>query len=147
MEWLKSVFDWIAMIANVFAIIASGIAIYIFVAKRAEIGNALALLMNWSFQTTLSDLKSKLERLNEYNANEESEVAEIRNILHEVSGQIRGNNRIVAAAPILADRLERLASSKKLTEPLKRSMVSEVREVLRNLEVNSVATTSEVNNV
>ena len=142
MEWFKHLSDWVSLAANTVTIVASGIAIYIFVAKRGPISNALALLMNWSFQTTLADLRAKLERLNEYNANEDADLPEIRNILHEVAGQIRGNARLVATAPNLSIRLENLANAKRLTEPQKRSMVSETREVLRNIEVNSVATKS-----
>lgn len=147
MEWFKSVSEWASLAADLFTIVASGIAIYLFFTKRKEISNAFSLLLSWSFQTTLSDLRSKLERLNEYNATEQSELPEIRNILHEIAGQIRGNPRLVAAAPQLASRVESLAGSKRLTEPQKRSIVSEIREVLRNIEVNSVATNSGENNV
>lgn len=147
MEWFKSLSDWVALLANTFTIVASGIAIYLFVAKRGAISDAFSLLMNWSFQTTLADLRAKLERLNEYNANQETDIPEIKNILHEVAGQIRGNARLVAAAPNLASRLENLANAKRLTEPLKRSMVSETREVLRNIEVNSVVANSGEGNV
>lgn len=142
MELLKLVVDVASLVANALTVIASSIAIYVFFAKGAELRTAFALLLNWSYQLTLTDLKAKLERLNEYNANEATETDEIRNILHEIAGQIRGNNRLAIAAPTIADRLEGLASNRKLSEPMKRSMVSELREILRNIEVNSVANNS-----
>lgn len=143
MEIFKLFADVVSLFANILTIVASTIAVYVFFAKGKEIRNAFAMLMGWSFQLTLSELKSKLERLNEYNASEQTEVEEIRNILHEIAGQVRGNRKLSQAAPDLADRVERLAVSKRLTEPLKRSMVSEVRENLRNIEVNSIALGSE----
>ncbi|MFY9261490.1 MAG: hypothetical protein WAO71_13395 [Gallionella sp.] len=138
MEQLKLYLDVLAGVANVFAIAASALAIYLFVTNRGNISVAFQFLLNYSFQTTLAELKEKLERLNEYNANEPSHLEPIKNILHEVAGQIRGNPRLQAAEPKLAAKLEAFANSKKLAEPLKRSMVSEVRETLRNIQVNNM---------
>ena len=137
MERSRTIFDLAALIANVLTIVASAIAIYIFFAKRKEISNALSLLVNWSFQTTLSDLKGKLDRLNEYSANEPTELPEIANIFHEIAGQIRGNRRLRSIAPKLAGRIESLARIGKLTEPSKRSMIAEIREFIRNTQVTS----------
>ena len=139
MEIPKLLSDTISLAANILTIVASSVAIYLFFVKGKEIQSAFHLLLNWSFQLTLTDLKTKLERLNEYKANEPTEVEEIRNILHEIAGQIRGNRRLLLAAPNLATRVENLAISKTLSEPRKRSMVSELRETLRNIEVNSLA--------
>jgi hypothetical protein len=138
MESLKPWLDGVALLANVFTIVASAIAIGVFFAKRKELSTALELLINWSYQTTLSDIVGKLDRLNEYNASEADDLAEIRNILHEIAGQFRGNVRLLNSAPRIPDRLESLAGGKKLTEPNKRSMVAEVREVIRNLKINSI---------
>lgn len=125
-------------VADVFTVIASGIAIYVFIAKRKEISLALGLLLNYSFQTTLGELKEKLERLNEYNANEPTDLPEIKNIFHEIAGQIRGNQRLLKGAPTLPKRIEKLARNPKLAETMKRSMVSELREFLRNIQVNAI---------
>lgn len=147
MEIPKLLTELISLAANIVTIFASGVAIYLFFAKGKEIQSAFHLLLNWSFQLTLTDLKTKLERLNEYSANEPSEVEEIRNILHEIAGQIRGNRRLLLAAPNIAPRVESLAGSKTLSEPRKRSMVSELRETLRNIEVNSLAPQAGTQNV
>lgn len=138
-----TVFEWgkeiTSLIANIFTIAASGIAIWLFFTKSSEIKTAFNLLLNWSFQLTLTDLKSKIERLNEYTAKDPDELEEIRNILHEIAGQMRGNDQLLRSCIDLINKIEKLASSNKLDEPRKRSIISEIREVLRNMQVNSVA--------
>ncbi|MCO8082962.1 MULTISPECIES: hypothetical protein [Acinetobacter] len=129
----------ISILSDVFAIAAAGIAIWLFFTKSNEIKTAFNLLLNWSFQLTLTDLKSKIERLNEYSAKNPDELEEIRNILHEIAGQMKGNEQIVKTSNDLISKIEKLASSKNLDEPRKRSIISEIREVLRNMQVNSVA--------
>lgn len=138
MEKLKPYLDAITGIASIFTIIASGIAIYVFIFNRQKISAAIGLLLNYSFQTTLSELKEKLERLNEYNANDSAENQEIRNILHEIAGQLRGNNRLSSKLFNMSEKIETLASSKKLTEPIKRSLISELREQLKNIQMESI---------
>ena len=128
-----------SFIANILAIFASGIAIWLFFTKSKEIKTAFNLLLNWSFQLTLTDLKSKIERLNEYTTKKPDELEEIRNILHEIAGQMKGNEQIVKSSNDLIAKIEKLANSKYLDEPKKRSIISEIREVLRNMQVNSVA--------
>lgn len=144
MELFKLLGDIVSLVANTLTIATSAIAIYLFLTKKREISSAFNLLLNWSFQTTLIDLRGKLDRLNEYNANEASELPEIRNILHEIAGQVRGNARLQHAAPELALRLETLAGKTRLTEQARRSMVAEVREVLRNIQVNAMDNNSGV---
>jgi hypothetical protein len=147
MDTFRLLVDIASLIANVLTAVASGIAIYVFVCKGPELRVAFSLLLNWSFQLTLTELKSKLERLNEYNANEPKEIDEIRNIFHEIAGQVRGNKRLAIAAPELAGRLETLAGVKRLSEPRKRAMISELRETLRNIEVNAMTSTNGANDV
>lgn len=134
----KPYLELLSGVANLFTIAASSLAIYIYFANRGKISAALQILLNHSFQTTLAELKEKLERLNEYNANEAKDVPEIRSILHEIAGQMKGNKRFQDAAPELATKIEGVAESKRLTEPIRRSIVSEVREQLRNIQVNNI---------
>lgn len=129
----------VSFLADLFAIVAASIAIWLFFTKSNEIKTAFNLLLNWSFQLTLTDLKSKIERLNEYTAKDPDELEEIRNILHEIAGQMRGNEQIVKSSNDLISKIEKLAGSRLLDEPRKRSIISEIREVLRNMQVNSVA--------
>ena len=140
-EDFKFYIDLLAATANIFTILASSLAIGIWYRNRDKISSALKLLLNFSFQLTLGELKEKLERLNEYNAAEPSEVDEIKNILHEISGQIQGNSRLGLAMPGLADKFENLAlerKGRKLSEPAKRSIISELREKIRNIQVDSL---------
>lgn len=138
MDALKPYFDLLAALANLLTILASSLAIYVFFAKRKELSAALTLLLNYSYQTTLAEIKEKLERLNEYRATDEQDLPEIRAIFHEIAGQLRGNPRLQSTAPNLAQRIESLAAGKRLTEPSKRAMVSEVREVLKNINVRNL---------
>ena len=105
MDRLTEFFAWIEAVANVFTIFASILAAYVFFANRKKLSVAIQMLINYSFQTTLTELKEKLERLNEYNANEPADHQEIRNILHEIAGQIKGNDRLSKASPLIAEKV------------------------------------------
>ena len=138
MNYLKTISDTVGFLANALTVVASSIAIYIYFCKKEEVKLLFKVLVNYSYQTTLSEIKEKLDRLNEYNANEPTEVNEIRNLLHEIAGQIRGNQKLQKIQPNLVTRIEVIANAKKITEPSKRSLVSEIRELLKNLNVDSI---------
>jgi len=135
----KEITDAISVLANLLTIVTSVIALVILVKKGPAIASAVRLLINFSFQTTLAELRQKLERLNEYHASDPDGNIEIVNIFHELHGQISGNPRVLAAMPEVAQKLQKmLNSSKAITEPRKRAMISELREVLRNMDVESI---------
>ncbi|CAM2167080.1 conserved hypothetical protein [Burkholderia orbicola] len=146
MEKFKLLSDALACIANAFTIAASSVALFVFVKNRKKISAAVDLLLNYSFQTTLGELKEKIERLNEYNANEPDDIQEIKNILHEISGQMRGNQRLSDAIPDLVLKIDRLANGRKLSETSKRSIVSEMREKLKNIQVVNIESIAGVGN-
>jgi hypothetical protein len=128
----------IDLISNVFTIVASGIAIYLFIFKRHTISTIFKILLNYSFQVTLSELRTKLERLNDLNVNEPSHTEEITNIFNEIVGQMRGNRKLKKECSGILEKLSIYAESpKKLTEPRKRSIVSELRESLRHIYIAS----------
>jgi hypothetical protein len=143
--FFKVLADVLADIANVFTIVASGIVIYLFIKNRKKISAAVDLLLSYSFQTTLNELKDKVERLSEYKATEAADVSEIKNILHEMAGQIRGNSRLCMPFADLLAKIERMGSAKTISEPHKRSLVSEVRERLKNISVENVESIAGVN--
>jgi hypothetical protein len=60
--------DYLSAVADLFSIGAAGIAIFLFLFKQKEISAAFHVLLNFSYQTTLTELTQKLERLNEYRA-------------------------------------------------------------------------------
>ena len=124
--------------ADLFTVIASGIAIYLYIFKRDTISSAFKVLVNYSYQITLSELRAKLERLNDLNENEPTHVEQIINILNEIVGQIRGNKNLRHEFEDVLEKISELAENPKgLTEPKKRSLVSELREGLRHYDVNS----------
>lgn len=142
MEFLKILANNAAGVINftsdLFTIGASGIAIYIFFFKRKEIAVTFRLLSNYAYQTTLSELRDKLERLNEYKANEDSHVQEIISVFHEICGQINGHPSLKNNFADYIQKVEKATSGKKpLTEPVKRALVSELRERIRHLNVDS----------
>lgn len=127
-----------SFIANVFTIAASGIAIYIVIFKRETISTVFKVLLNYSSQLTLSELKAKLERLNDLSADDSTQAQEVINILNEIVGQIRGNKRLRSQFPEILSKLQSLAENpRKLTEPRKRSLVSELRESLRHIDLEN----------
>ena len=138
MENFKVIAESIKILADSLTIIASSIAIYIFICKKNEVKLLFRVLVNYSYQTTLSEIKAKLDRLNEYNANEPEDIDEIKNLLHEIAGQIKGNEKLQKKQPELVTRIERFANSKSMKESTKRSLISEIRELLKNLNVDSI---------
>ena len=136
---MNEVVKWVGLLANIFTIAASAIVIGVFVAKRESISSVFDLLINYTFNLSLSEIKEKLERLNEYNANESEQLEHIINILNEIIGQIKGNDKLNAHFSKLLLSLEDLVGIKgRLTEPRKRALVSELRERIRHLNVANI---------
>ncbi|WP_294279666.1 hypothetical protein [uncultured Chryseobacterium sp.] len=130
--------DWIGIIADIFTIVASGIAIYLFIINKDKISSAINLMLNYSKQITLADLKYKIERLNDYTTTNDNQKQEVINILSDIEGQINGNPSIKIA---LSDKVKKISkfieSPINLTEPKKRSLVSELRESVRHIDVTN----------
>lgn len=139
---MKLLADIVSFFANLFTIGASGIAIYLFIWKRDAITSVFHMLVNYSYQLSLSELKEKLERLNDYNANESSNVEVIINIFHEFLGQVRGNDKLKVIMKDQVQKVEdfinRHQKGRPITEPAKRALVSEIREKLRHLNVQTI---------
>jgi len=129
---------WVNFFANVLTIVASTIAILIYVINRKKFSSALNFILNYSTQLTLADLKYKIERLNDYDASNNEQNVEVVNILHEIEGHILGNQFLKDQ---LHEQLAKIsaitAKNKSISEPKKRSLVSELRESVRNLEANN----------
>lgn len=130
--------SFINITSDIFTIGVSGIAMYIFFFKRKEVAVTFRLLSNYAYQTTLSELRDKLERLNEYKANEEAHIQEITSVFHEICGQINGHPSLKNKFADYIEKVEKATSGRKpLTEPAKRALVSELRERIRHLNVDS----------
>ena len=137
-ELFKDFSFWTSLVSIIFTITASGIAIYLFILNKEKISSAINLLLNYSKQITLSELKFKIERLNDFTTNDSEQKKEVINILSEIEGQILGNKKIESE---LKNQLEKInnytENSKTLTEPKKRSLVSELRESVRNIDISN----------
>ena len=129
---------WVNLIANLLTGVASSIAIYLYFANKNKIASALNSILNYSNQLTLTELKYKIERLNDYNANDQDQNQEIINIFHDIEGHILGNEYLKGQ---LQDELSKLSfftvKNKPITEPKKRSLVSELRESVRTLDASN----------
>jgi len=132
----------IGVLADLFTIVASGIAIYLFLFKRQAIASVFSLLLNYTYQLSLTELKEKLDRMNEYTVNDDKENDVIMNILHEFLGQVRGNDKlklIMAEQIIMIEAvIGRSDKGKRMTEQAKRALISEVREKIRHLNVQVI---------
>jgi hypothetical protein len=129
---------WTNFIANFMTILVSGIALYVFIFNREKINSALNFILNYTNQLTLTDLKFKIERLNDYNTNEVNQKGEVVNILNEIEGQILGNKNLKSKLEEQLSKLESFTSNpKNLIEPKKRSLVSELKESIRNLDISN----------
>ena len=127
-----------ALLANVATIGASSIAIYLFLTKRKAIASAFRVLLNFSSQLTLSELRSKFDRLNELTAADPEQIDDVINILNEIVGQIRGNQALAEQFDDLIPKLSSLAEDRRrLNEPRKRALISELRERLRHVNVEN----------
>jgi hypothetical protein len=130
---------WVSLISNIFTVFASGVAIYLFLFKRNAISSVFDLLINYTYQLSISEVKEKIERLNEYNAKDPEQNEKIVNIFNEIIGQIKGNHKLNNHFAEFLVTLEDLITDKrKLTEPRKRAAVSELRERLRHLNVQNI---------
>ncbi|NMP80528.1 hypothetical protein HHE92_12035 [Pseudoalteromonas arctica] len=136
---MDEVIKYVALVSNFSTILASAIAIFLFVSKRKAISSVFGLLINYTYQLSLSEIKEKLEKLNDYNAKDSEQNEIIVNILNEIVGQIRGNDKLKVHFSEILETLEGLLSDRrKLTEPRKRAIVSELRERLRHLNIKNI---------
>lgn len=135
---MKEVDFWVNFFANLLTIVASSIAIYIFVKSKDKIASALNAIVTYSVQLTLSELKYKVERLNDYTANDKEQLIEVINILHEIEGQIHGSKILNSALKEQLIKISNFTTNPRLlTEPKKRSLVAELREKIRHIDVSN----------
>ena len=134
----ETIYKIVSFISSIFSAIAAGIAVYLFIFKRKSILSVFHLLLNYSFQISLTELRTKLERLNDLSANDEEQKEEVINIFNEIAGQIMGNSVLSKECGVILEKVSKYAENPQgLTEPKKRSIVSELRENLRNVDIQS----------
>lgn len=134
----ETIYKIVGFISSIFSTTAAGIAIYLFLFKRKSISSIFHLLLNYSFQISMTELKTKLEKLNELSANDEEQKEEVVNIFNEIVGQIRGNSVMKKNCDGIFTKISQYADNPRgLTEPIKRSIVSELRENIRNIDIQN----------
>jgi hypothetical protein len=132
--------DLVNSIADLLTIAASGLAIYLFIAKRKEVGAILNVLAATANQGSMADLKAKLDRLNDLNATDTEHRTEVVNICHEVCGHIDGNPAFAKSFSAISERIKDAVTNKRkpISEPLKRALVSELRESMRHFNTLAI---------
>lgn len=139
---MAQIFDAVFKIINIFSdtcsATASCIAIYLFLFKRHSIKSIFHLLLNYSFQITLTELKAKLEKLNDFKVDDPQQKIEVINILSEIVGQIRGNTLLrEKCKDVLVVIAQYTNYPESLAEPKKRSLICELREHLRSIDLQN----------
>ena len=138
MDLIKNIDFWVTFVSRFFSIFAAGIAIFLFFFKRTKISTVIQFILNYSKQITLNELKFKFERLNDFTTKEEESKNEIINILGEIEGQILGNEILKKELEDLLNKIHSYISNPRtLSEPNKRSLVSEMKESIRNIDVSN----------
>lgn len=133
---VSTAYKSIILIDSIFSIFAAGIVIYLFIYKRRSISSIYHMLLNYSFQISLKELDIKIDRLNDFNSDDDEQRETVIIILNEIVGQMRGNPILKKECDIILKKLSKYAENPKvLTEPKKRSVVSELRETLRNINI------------
>ena len=79
-----------------------------------------------------------MDEINTLTADDPDQKREIINILNDIEGQLRGNKLLKEnCKEILLHIIDYTSDSVKLTEPKKRSLISELRENLRTLNIEN----------
>ena len=132
--------DCIQFITNVLTAIASGIAVYIFIFKRKVIASIFKVLLNYASQITISELRTKLEKLAEFDAAREDHFDPMMNLMNEIVGQIKGNSKLKIQCSEILEKFEFFTENPKniITEAKKRNLISEFKENLRNIDVINI---------
>lgn len=136
MNFVNAITSLTSFLANLAELGAGSIAIYLYIFKRDDIKAMYRVIMNYSFHLTLSELKGKLDKLSELKANEQRQ--EVIYVFHDIVGQLRGNNGLCDKCNGIINKIEQtIADPKKINEGTKRSLVSELREQLRDADISN----------
>lgn len=138
--WILKV---ISVGADVFTIVASGIGIYLFICQRGPISSAFKVLLSYAWRTTLTELKNNIEDLSKLKTDDSTDKNEALNVIGDIVGQINSSKRLKGEWADLLSKLNGfMKNPERLTEPMKRSLTSELRGRLRQLEFEPFEETS-----
>jgi hypothetical protein len=115
------------------------VGIFIYVRKKNKIGPYFNLLKNYMLRDTIESLNRQLDRLNNYSGDDTDStvICEIESIMREIVSQVEANDYLHKQVnqSILDDFSKYAADMSLLTEPLKRSVVSGLRENIKNINL------------
>ena len=132
------IYEILDYLEKIFSLFASSIVLYLFFFKKEKIKTLFEILINYGLKTTIYELTSKIDRLNDYSVADPEGKEKVINIFNEIYGQIKGNQKIQNNFNVYFKKLNKvLKNPNSLDEPLKRSMTSELREILRNLDISN----------
>ena len=138
--WMEVIERALSSSADILTIVASLLAIYIFLTKRSEIASFLKTISTFVHQTSLAELRQKLETLSHLNAANAEDLPEIVALFHDICGQVDGSPILAQKFADFAQRVRKsTGKNRTLSEPHKRAFISELREGLRHLDVSSYA--------
>jgi len=130
--------DVIQLMANLATIAGALLAFYLFISTGPQIRSFFRILKNLAHQSSLAEIRHKLELLNALRATESQD--EIVALMHDVCGQIDGSPMLREQFSELTDRIRRTTSGKRaISEPMKRSLISELRERLRHSDTENIS--------
>lgn len=141
-SWLEDLREWTGFLADSVTVAAAVIGVYFYLTKREQISAVFRTLINYASRITLEELRFKLERLNDLHVSDKDDD-EIINVLNEISGQINGNARLRGRLADWLGRVRVITEKRSISEPQKRSLVSELRETLRHIELQTFDEPSE----
>lgn len=132
----ETLYKVVNFFSSIFSAFAALIAIYLFVFQRKSISSIFHLLLNYSFQMSMTELRIKLDKLNGLNANENEHKEEVINIFNEIEGQILGNSVLKKECSDILEKISKYINNPiNITEANKRNMVSELRENLISIDI------------
>ncbi len=126
----------ITLLDSVVSILVGGIALYVYFFKRKYIASLIHILLNFSVQDSITELKIKLDNLNYFNADSNEHRSKVIYIFGDIEGILKGN-------PILASEFRDIIqilsgymdNPNSLKETKKRSLISETRGRLDNINI------------
>lgn len=122
----------------IFSIIVAIIFLYLFINKRKAISSIYQVLLNFSFQMSLQELNTNIDRLNDYDADNDKDRKYVINLLNDVVGQMKGNPVLSKKCKNILETLSKFTDNPdRLTDANKRFAVSQLRETLRNINTQN----------
>jgi len=130
--------DVIGAVADSLSIITSGIAIWLYFKEKDKIFSFIKAFTSHYKNNYLSVLLNKVEELNKFDYETETDKKEIQSIFHEIQGQILGNSFLKEQLEEELKEIQKiLKSPNKFTTASKRGLTSLLRSKIEHLKNNN----------